>query len=65
MNWAQRLKRVFSIDVETFNKCGAAVSTPVRERYCDWKTSKVKPGICPLRAFRPEQRRRSYQWFIS
>ena len=25
MNWAQRLKRVFDIDVETCNQCGGAV----------------------------------------
>ncbi len=25
MNWAQRLKRVFNIDIETCNECGGAV----------------------------------------
>jgi hypothetical protein len=25
MNWAQRLKRVFSIDIETCRECGGAV----------------------------------------
>ena len=27
MNWAQRLKRVFSIDVETCSECGGAVKS--------------------------------------
>ena len=54
MRWAQRLKRVFQIDVETCPKCGGTVKIiasiedpPVIERILAHLASKDLPGLWP------------------
>jgi len=54
MRWAQRLKRVFRIDVETCPKCGGTVKViaciedpPVIERILNHLASKDLPGLWP------------------
>lgn len=55
MTWAQRLKRVFSIDVESYVRCGAAVRVIARieesaliERILAHVRGKVKAGTASL-----------------
>ena len=52
MRWAQRLKRVFQIDVETCPSCGGAVQViaciedpPVIERILNHLANKDLPGL--------------------
>jgi len=54
MRWAQRLKRVFQVDVETCPKCGGAVKVivsiedpPVIERILHHLAGKDVPGLWP------------------
>ncbi len=54
MRWAQRLKRVFQIDVETCPNCGGTVKIiaciedpPVIERILNHRASKDLPGLWP------------------
>ena len=54
MGWAQRLKRVFQIDVETCPNCGGTVKViaciedpPVIERILRHLASKDLPGLWP------------------
>ncbi len=63
MRWAQRLKRVFQIDVETCPSCGGSVKIiasiedpPVIERILNHRASKDLPGLWPESRAPPAER---------
>ena len=39
MTWAQRLKRVFAIDIEKCEKCGGPAGAPARQHHCIYRGS--------------------------
>ena len=63
MRWAQRLKRVFQIDVETCPSCGGTVKViasiedpPVIERILNHLAGKNLPGLWPESRAPPDAR---------